>query len=392
MRRRKLIKKAALGAVGSATAGSVVQTQTANQTADRTANQTADQTTSPNSTAKIAATQPAIEWRMATSWPEGQGITFRSAVDFCDRVAAMTDGQFIITPYASGAIAPALEVFEAVRSGEVECGHTSSLYYIDKNPALVFGTTVPFGLTPYQQYAWFYYGGGEAAMTKLHDPFDVVVFPAGSAGIQMGSWTNKEVETVADLAGLKMRITGFGAKVMQRLGVETVALAGDQIYAALEAGTVDAAEWQSPQTDEQLKLYEVAQYCYYPGWWEPGSTYKLVINQAQWQQLPKAYQSILRSAAAAANLTTLADFDAASGEALQRLVDRGVKLKPYSIEIMEAAQRTTFELLEESARTDPTFKALYDQWRQFRRQIFQWNQINELSFEQFSLQSQSASL
>ena len=381
MQRRKLIRQAALGAAGtvaagSMAAGSVVQAQT----------------DTPNSTDKITATQPAITWRMATSWPEDQSITFRSVVDFCDRVATMTNGQFVITPYASGAIAPALEVFDVVCSGEVECGHTSSLYYIDKNPALVFGTTVPFGLTPYQQYAWFYYGGGEAAMAKLHEPFDMLVFPAGSAGIQMGGWMNRAVETVADLAGLKMRITGFGAEVMQQLGVETVTLAGDQIYAALEDGTVDAAEWQNPQADEQLKLHEVARYYYYPGWWEPGTTYKLVINQAQWAQLPKAYQSILRSAAAAANLTTLADFDAASGEALQRLIDQGVILKSYSSQILEAAQTATFDLLEERARTNAEFKALYDQWRQFRRQIFQWNQVNELSFEQFSLQSQSASL
>ncbi len=383
MRRRRLIKKVALGA-GSVAAGSVVQAQTTNRAIAQSAE--------PDPTDKIAATQPAIAWRMATSWPEDRSITFRSVVDFCDRVATMTNGQFVITPYASGAITPALEVFDKVQAGEVECGHTSSLYYTDKNPALVFGTSVPFGLTPYQQYAWFYYGGGEAAMAKLHEPFNVRVFPAGSPGIQMGGWMNRAVETVADLADLKMRITGFGAEVMQRLGVETVPLAGDQIYAALENGTVDAAEWQNPQADEQLKLHEVAKYYYYPGWWEPGATYKLVINQAQWAQLPKAYQSILRSAAAAANLTTLADFDAASGEALQRLVDQGVILKPYSTEILEAAQAATSDLLAERSQTNAEFKALYDQWQQFRRQIFQWNQVNELSFEQFSLQSQSKSL
>ena len=299
----------------------------------------------------------------------------------------MTNGRFIITPYEAGELVPALEVFDAVRSAEVECGHTSSLYYLDLNPSLVFGTTLPFGLTPYQQYAWFYYGGGREATETLYEPFGVLAFPAGSAGIQMGGWMKREVETVADLAGMKMRITGFGAKVMERLGVETVALGGDEIYDALASGKVDAAEWQNPHADEQLNLYEVADYYYYPGWWEPGSTYKLLINKEQWTQLPKAYQQILQAAAAEANLTTLASFDAASGEALERMTAQGVELRAYSPEILSAAYQITIELLEETASEDAAFKVMYDQWRQFRRQIFQWNQVNELSFEQFSLQS-----
>lgn len=366
MQRRRLVETG-LGAAGTLAVGQSVRAQTELEPAAQTG-------------------QPAIAWRMATSWPAGQGLTFGSVKAFCDRIKTMTNGQFVITPYEAGQLAPALEVFDAVRAGEVECGHTSSLYYLDRHPALVFGSTLPFGLTPYQQYAWFYYGGGKAAMDKLHEPLDVLVFPAGSAGIQMGGWMNKEVKTVADLAGLKMRITGFGAQVMTRLGVETVTLGGDEIYDAIASGRVDAAEWQNPHADEQLKLHEVAKYYYYPGWWEPGSAYKLVINQTQWRQLPQAYQNILRSAAAEANLTTLASFDAASGEALQRLVTQGVELRAYSPEILAAAHTATFELLAEAAQADATFQAIYDQWVQFRRQIFQWNQVNELSFEQFSLQ------
>lgn len=368
MQRRDLVKNIAVGTAASLAASQSAIALTSAQVDNK-------------------SLKPAIAWRMPTSWPERQGISFQSVVAFCDRVKTMTNGRFVITPYEAGELVPALNVFDAVRSAEVECGHTSSLYYLDLNPSLVFGTTLPFGLTPYQQYAWFYYGGGKAAMETLYEPFGVLAFPAGSAGIQMGGWMKQEIETVADLSSLKMRITGFGAKVMERLGVETFALGGDEIYEALANGKVDAAEWQNPQADEQLKLYEVAKYYYYPGWWEPGSTYKLLINQQQWAQLPKAYQRILQAAAAEANLTTLASFDAASGKALQRMITQGVELRPYSQDILVAAYKVTVELLEETASQDATFKTMYDQWRQFRRQIFQWNQINELSFEQFAIQS-----
>jgi TRAP-type mannitol/chloroaromatic compound transport system substrate-binding protein len=354
------------------------------------------------STASVAAVHPVAQaqapepsendgasfnWRMVTSWPQQQNITFQSVVTFCDRVKAMTDGQLVITPYEAGQLADALDVFSVVQAGEVECGHTVSYYYLDQNPALVFGTSLPFGLTPYQQYAWLYYGGGLEAIQAVHAPLNLMAFPAGSPGVQMGGWFNREVETVADLKGLKIRIPGFGADVMRRLGADPVQLGGGEIYAALERGDIDAAEWQNPYEDEQLRLYEVARYYYYPGWWEPGSTYEVVINQQQWEQLPKPYQRVVQAAAAESNLTMLAEFDAANGRALENLLIRGVELKPYSSEILEAAHAATFELLEETARQHADFKQIYDQWRQFRRQMFQWNQVNELSFERFTLQT-----
>lgn len=367
MFRRRFFRNLALGTAGTTLLGSPVAAQDA----------------APGST----TTSPAIAWRLATSWPQEQNITFQSIVTFCDRVAAMTAGQFVITPYEAGQIGEAFDVLSLVQSGEVECGHTASYYYLDQQPALVFGTSLPFGLTPYQQYAWFYYGGGFEAMQTLHEPFNVVMFPAGSPGVQMGGWFNREVETAADLQGLKIRIPGFGGKVMQRLGAEPVLLGGDDIYQALETGEIDAAEWQSPYDDEQLGLYEVARYYYYPGWWEPGSTYAMLINQQQWEQLPKAYQRIVQAAAAETNLTMLAEFDAANGRALQNLLFKGVALRPYSSDILQAAHAATFELLEETANQATEFRPLYSQWRQFRRQIFQWNQVNELSFERFVLQA-----
>ncbi len=366
MKRRNLLKNMAVGTAGTLALSQRAQTQTL---------------------ASDNASDTAIEWRMATSWPQRESISFQAVETFCDRIKAMTEGRFVITPYEAGEIAPALEVFDVVQAAEVECGHTVGAYYLGKQPTFVFVTALPFGLTPYQQYAWFYYGGGLEIMQQLHQDFGIVIFPAGNSGVQMGGWFNREVNTVADLKGLKIRIAGFGAQVLERLGAKPILLGGGEVYDALASGQVDAAEWQNPHEDEKLRLQEVAKYYYYPGWWEPGSIREVIINRQQWEQLPKAYQLIVQAAAAEANLTTLASFDAANGKALQRLLAAGVELRAYSPEILKAANSTTFELLEETAKQDASFKKLYEQWQQFRRKIFQWNLVNELSFDSFSLQS-----
>lgn len=328
-----------------------------------------------------------VEWQMATSWPQRESITFKAIAAFCQQVRAMTDGQFVITPYAADQLAPALEVFDAVQSGKVACGHTPSYYYLDRHPALVFGTSLPFGLTPYQQYTWLYYGGGLETLQKLHAPLGLVAFPAGNSGVQMGGWFNKEVNTVADLQGLKIRIPGLGAQIMERLGAEPVLLGGNEIYDALASGRIDAAEWQNPYEDQQLGLHKIARYCYYPSWWEPGSTYEIVIDRARWEALPQVYQQIVQAAAAEVNLTMLASFDAVNGQAVQALKQHGTELRSYSPDILSAAHTATFEYLEELADQNVDFWALYKQWKVFRRQIFEWNRINELSFNQFSIGS-----
>jgi TRAP-type mannitol/chloroaromatic compound transport system substrate-binding protein len=334
----------------------------------------------------LTSSQPVIQWRMATSWPKTLDIIFGSVEAMCQQISKMTAGRFTITPYEAGAIVPALKVLDAVQAGQVECGHTISYYYLDKNPALAFGAALPFGLTAYQQYAWFHYGGGLETLQKLHSDFGVVFFPAGSPGVQMGGWFRKEINTVADFQGLKFRIPGFGGQVMSRLGADVKLLGGDKIYEALAKGELDGAEWQNPYDDENLGLHRVAQFYYYPGWWEPGTTYEVLVKRSQWEQLPKEYRQIFQSAAAQMGLTMVARVDAANGEALERLIKGGTQLRAYSPNILQSAQKTTFELLEEQAGQDATFKQVYDQWKTFRDQIYQWNAVNELSFDRFTLQ------
>ena len=326
---------------------------------------------------------PRINWKMVTSWPESLDTIYGGAQTVCDRVSALTGGRFTIEPYAAGEIVPGLEVLDAVQNGTVECGHTASYYYVGKNPALAFGTSVPFGLTAQQQNAWFYYGGGLETMHELYSDFNVINFPAGNSGVQMGGWFRKEVQSLEDLQGLKMRIPGLGGKVMSLLGVNVQVLPGGEIYLALERGAIDAAEWVGPYDDLKLGLNKAATYYYYPGWWEPGSTFEVQVNRTQWDKLPVEYQEILKTAAKEANLNMISRYDALNQEALKTLTDSGTQLIAYSPEILQAAQEATQDYYAEESAKSPAFKKVYDQWNQFRSAVQGWNKINELSYSSF---------
>ena len=341
-----------------------------------------------DSTSVQANSLPNVRWRMVTSWPKSLDTIFGGAQTVCDRILAMTGGKFAIEPYAAGEIVPGLEVLDAVQNGTVECGHTASYYYVGKNPALAFGTSMPFGLTAQQQNAWFYHGGGIDAMHKLYSDFNVISFPAGNTGAQMGGWFKKEVKSLGDLNGLKMRIPGLGGKVMSRLGVNVQVLPGGEVYLALDRGAIDAAEWVGPYDDEKLGLNKAAPFYYYPGWWEPGATLEIQINKSQWDKLPVEYQEILKTAAMEANLNMLSQYDALNRNALQTLIAGGTKLTPYSSEILKAAQKSSFEIMEENASNSPEFKEIYQQWNEFRSLVSQWNKINELSFSNFTAEFQ----
>lgn len=331
-----------------------------------------------------ASTQSTIRWKMATSWPKSLDTIFGGAQTICDRVAAMTGGRFTITPYAAGEIVPGLQVMDAVEVGTVECGHSPSYYYVGKNPALAFGTSVPFGFSAQQQNAWLYHGGGMEAMNKIYADFKIISFPAGNTGAQMGGWFKREIQTVGDLNGLKMRIPGLGGQVMAKLGVNVQVLPGGEVYLALERGAIDAAEWVGPYDDEKLGLNKAATYYYYPGWWEPGPTLFVQVNLDAWNQLPQEYQEIFKTAAYEANINMLAQYDALNSEALTRLIASGTQLRAYSEEILQAAQKVAFEIYEENASQDAGFKEVYEQWKQFKQFVVNWNQTNELSFARFS--------
>ncbi len=367
MKRRKVLSQIAIAA---ATSSTVVACNEAS-----------------NSPGVQANDLPRVRWRMVTSWPKSLDTIFGGAQTVCDRVSAMTGGKFTIEPYAAGEIVPGLEVLDAVQNGTVECGHTASYYYVGKNPALAFGTSLPFGLTAQQQNAWFYHGGGLETMHKIYSDFNIINFPAGNTGAQMGGWFKKEVQSLSELQGLKMRIPGLGGEVMSRLGVNVQVLPGGEVFLALDRGAIDAAEWVGPYDDQKLGLNKAAAYYYYPGWWEPGATLEVQVNKAQWEKLPVEYQEIFQTAAKEANLNMLSQYDALNRQSLQELIASGTKLTPYSSEILSAARKAAESIYQEKASKSSVFQETYQSWNKFRDLVSQWNQINELSFSNFMTQS-----
>ena len=371
MKRRSIIKSLSQGAIAATGVAVVGGCQAAQKQSNG----------SPVETTNL----PTVNWQMATSWPVSLEIIFGGAQVLAERVKALTNGKFIIEPRAAGEIAPGLEVLNVVSQGAVQAGHTASYYYVGQSPALAFGTTVPFGLTAQQQSSWLYEGGGLAQLQGIYaKKFNVIQFPAGNTGTQMGGWFRREVKTVNDLKGLKMRIPGLGGKVMAKLGVTVQTLPGGEIFQALQTGAIDAAEWVGPYDDAKLGLNKVAKYYYYPGWWEPGATLEVQINLDEWKKLPPQYQAALQTAAFESNTIMLARYDARNNEALQTLLKTGTQVRPYSQEILEAAEKASFALYEEFAAKDEDFKAVYDSWKEFRERIYAWNNLNEGSFTRYS--------
>jgi len=332
---------------------------------------------------KAGSALPLVRWRMATSWPHSLDTIFGGAETISRRVREMSAGRFLIQPFAAGELVPGLEVLEAVQNGSVECGHTASYYYLGKNPALAFGTAVPFGLTAQQQNAWLFAGGGLEAIDRLYSDFGVRSFPAGNTGAQMGGWFKRPLQGVASLQGLKMRIPGLGGKVMAALGVNVQVLPGGEIFLALDRGAIDAAEWTGPYDDEKLGLNKAARYYYYPGWWEPGPTLTALVNLQAWSRLPSEYQAMFAAACHEANGLMLSRYDALNATVLQRLIKGGTQLKFYGEPILQAAREATDQILADSAG-DATFKRVYEQWRTFRQDVFAWNRVNEFSYARFA--------
>lgn len=338
------------------------------------------------SSAPAGGAQPRVRWQMATSWPHALDTMYGAAETICRRVGELSRGRFEIRPFAAGELVPGLEVMEAVRTGAVSCGHTASYYYLGKNPAFAFATALPFGLTAQQQNAWLYEGGGNQAIDRLYGDHGIKAFPAGNTGAQMGGWFKRKVQSVADLQGLKMRIPGLGGKVMAELGVNVQVLPGGEIYLALERGAIDAAEWTGPYDDTKLGLNRAARYYYYPGWWEPGPSLHLLVNRAAFDQLPAEYQAMLEAACVDANLSMLSRYEVRNSQALGGLLKGGTELVPYSPEIFQAARQVAFQLYDDFAASNPDFRRIYKEWRQFRRQIYDWNRVNELAFSSFAFE------
>jgi TRAP-type mannitol/chloroaromatic compound transport system substrate-binding protein len=333
----------------------------------------------------IAQSTPEIRWRCASSFPKNLDTLFGGAELFSKRLAELTNGKFQVRIFAAGEIVPAYGVADAVQNNTVECGHTCGYYFVGKNKAFAFETTIPFGMNQRMQNAWMYWGGGLKLQREFLSDYNITTFPMGNTGTQMGGWFRKPVKTLADLKGLKMRIPGIGGEVMAKLGVVPQQLPGGEIYPALERGVIDAAEWVGPYDDEKLGLYRVAPNYYYPGWWESCAMLSMYVNMKEWEKLPKQYQEAFQTVCAECNQDMMAEYDYKNPIALQSLVKSGVKLHSFSTEIMKAAQMAAFDLYETESAKNPAFKKIYEPWRKFRNDQFLWNKVAEHTLMSFML-------
>jgi TRAP-type mannitol/chloroaromatic compound transport system substrate-binding protein len=323
-----------------------------------------------------------FHWRMVTTWPPNFPILQEGATRFADQIREITDGRLDIKVFGGGELVPPLQTFDAVSQGTVEMGHGAAYYWAGKVPAAQFFTSVPFGMNAQGMNAWLYGGGGLKLWREIYKPFNLVPFPMGNTGVQMGGWFNKKIESVADLKGLKMRIPGLGGKVLAKAGGNPVLLPGGEIYTALDRGTIDATEWIGPYHDERLGLYRAAKYYYYPGWHEPGPVLELIVNKKAWDSLPADLQKAISVTAAANNVWMLSQFEARNLEALHELKEKyKVQVLPFPDDVMHKLHQMTNEVLDEEAAKDPDFKRVLEAYRSFMVNNDGWSKLSEAAYQ-----------
>jgi len=365
MQRRKFLRSAGIGAAATATTAALAAPA-------------------------IAQSSPELKWRLASSFPKSLDTIYGASEIFAQYVAEATDSKFQIQVFAAGEIVPGLQALDATSNNTVEMCHTVSYYYVGKDPTFALDCAIPFGLNARQQDAWMNWGGGREAMADFFKDYSIHAMPCGNTGGQMGGWFRKEIKTVDDLKGLKMRIGGFAGLTMAKLGVVPQQIAGGDIYPALEKGTIDAAEWVGPYDDQKLGFNKIAPYYYYPGWWEGSATLHTFIGLDKWNELSKGYQTIVRAACEDAGSWMAAKYDADNPRALRELVGGGTKLLPFSQAIMDASFAAANQVYAETSAKNAEFKKVYDSMAAFRKEEVLWFRVVENTFDNYMARQSAA--
>ena len=339
----------------------------------------------------IVHAQETIRWRCASSFPKALDTIYGGSEVFAQKVSEMTGGKFQISTHAGGELMPAFGVVDGVQQGTVEVAHTAPYYFFGKDPAFALGCAIPFGMNSRQRNAWMFQGNGGKLMRDFYDAYNIVNFPAGNTGAQMGGWYRKEIKSMADIKGLKMRLGGFGGTIFGKIGGQPLNVPGGEIYQALEKGTIDAAEWVGPYDDQKLGFNKVAPYYYYPGWWEGGPELDVFINKAAFGKLSKEYQAIVQAAATYALVDMQAKYDTLNPKALKELLATGTKVRAMPRDVMETAFKEAMKSYDELNDTSAQWKKIYADYRQFRKDQNQWFQLTESTFDRF-MQSQIKNL
>jgi TRAP-type mannitol/chloroaromatic compound transport system substrate-binding protein len=334
-----------------------------------------------------AQAQNNVRWRLASSFPKSLDTIFGAAEVFSKAVKNMSGGKFEISVHAAGELMPAFGVVDGVQQGSIEACHTAPYYFFGKDETFALGCAIPFGLNSRQMTAWMYEGNGLKLMREFYAKYNIVNFPGGNTGAQMGGWYRKEIKSVKDIKGLKFRVGGFAGKVIERMGGVPQNIPGGEIYPALEKGTIDAAEWVGPYDDQKLGFNKVAPFYYYPGWWEGGPELDFFINNKAFDALSAENKAIVEAAASQAHVEMQARYDARNPAALKQLVGAGTKLRPFPADVMNEAFKQSMALYEELNAKNENWKKVYADYSKFRGEQNLWFRFTEATFDKF-MQSQ----
>ncbi len=328
-----------------------------------------------------AGNSKTYRWKMVTAWPPHSPLLGEGADLFAKLVEDMSGGKLKIQVYGGGELVPALMAFDAVSQGTIEMGHGSAYFWAGKSAAAQFFTAVPFGMNAQQTNAWFYAGDGIKLWEEVYAPFNLISMPIGNTGVQMGGWYNKEINSIADYKGLKIRIPGFGGRVVLKAGSSVVLSVASEIYMNLERGIIDAAEWVGPYHDYLMGFYKTAKYYYYPGWQEPSGSLELFINKQAFAKLPNELQEIVRTAAYRVNMWTLSEFESRNNTYLNKLTkEHNVQLKKFPDNVLAKLREYTDEVINEITAKDPISKKVYESYRNFQNNVSEWATISEKAF------------
>ena len=333
------------------------------------------------SIARAKKNQPEYNWRMVTTWPKNFPGLGTGAQYLANTINKLSGGRIQVTVYGSGELVPAFEIFDAVSNGVAELGHGSAYYWKGKNDTFQFFSTVPFGMTANEMNAWLYKGGGMALWEEAYKDFNLLPMAAGNTGVQMGGWFNKEINSLNDLKGLKMRIPGLGGEVLKRAGGTPVNLPGGELFTALKTGTIDATEWVSPYNDLAFGLHKAAKYYYYPGWHEPGTTLECFVNKDKYEELPEDLKSILLGASKMANIDMLCEIISKNNEALEVLKNKHqVDIRSYPEEVLNELYEISIKVVKELSLSSDFAKEVYNSYTSFQEKTRNWNEISIKSY------------
>ena len=336
---------------------------------------------STNAECADGSSRETFEWSMVTSWPPGLPGLGAAAQNLADRITRASGGRLTVKLYAAGELVPAFEVFDAVSRGAVEMGHGAAYYHKGKLDAAQFFTAIPFGLNAQEMNGWLYYGGGLELWRELYEPFNLVPFPCGNTGVQMGGWFNREINSIEDLEGLKMRIPGLGGEVLRRAGGTPVTLPGAEVFTSLQTGAIDATEWVGPYNDVAFGLHRAAKYYYYPGWQEPGPTLEAIVNREAWDSLPDDLKALVEIATQSVNSDMLAEFAHGNATALVGLADNpDVELRAFPEEVMELLRGHAEEIVAEMVASDPAVAKIHASFSAYRDAAAKWQRISEEAY------------